>query len=506
MLNISRQFLSNIFSSWVAYLVRMGITFFFVPYVIHTLGGERYGIWVIIFQTVFYFSFFDLGLSTALTRFVSRFLSKHDYRQINKVLNTSNLIYLVLGILLMAGVYVFVKLFFHYFKITDPALVDEGATALLILGIFLAFNFIARSFGDSLGAFHRYDIANVLNISEEIIRTLLMVFCLWQGYSLIALASVILIVSVLKHILSTVILLRLHPQVVFSFRNFDYHTARMLFTYSKIAWGISLCWLVLYNTDTFLLGLMSSPLAAAIYYPGAQLMRPLRNAINAIAVPLLPAVSHINETRERADIQRIYFKVVRYVSFFAFIVTAGVLIYADDFVQLWLTPEFSQTAVIMRILALGTALLLPQIAGNAILFAIEQHRKLLLVLLCESVIKLVLSVILIRMYGVIGMALATALPQILLFTTLYPYLMADALGTSYHRIMKTIAASSLPAILGAIPAAFLMRYIFPPHNFGIFFINVGVVLLAGGVISYYLSDKDDRLRLKDWFRQIAVNR
>ena len=76
---LRRQLIRNAFSSWFAYLVRIAVTFLFVPYIAAVLGGSRYGVSVIIFQTIFYFSLLDAGLTSALTRYVSKFLAARDF-------------------------------------------------------------------------------------------------------------------------------------------------------------------------------------------------------------------------------------------------------------------------------------------------------------------------------------------------------------------------------------------------------------------------------------------
>ncbi|MEA2031187.1 MAG: oligosaccharide flippase family protein [candidate division Zixibacteria bacterium] len=501
MLNVSRQFFRNIFSSWSAYLMRITITFFFVPYITSVLGDARYGVWVIIFQTIFYFSIMDFGLTSALTRYISKFLAHHDFNNINKVLNTANLLYFITGILVLAGVFVFVTMFFNYFKISDPELLYEGKIALMILGAYMAFNFIATPFGNSLGAFHRYDIVNILNISEEIVRTGLMIFMLTQGHGLVALALVILLMTVVKHLIAAGILLRLQPDVRIASADVEKPTARMLFKYSRVSLGISLCWLILYNTDSVLLGFMSSSVAAAVYYPGAQLMHHLRNIVNTVAVPLVPAISHIESTSDISVIRSVYLRAIKYVSFFSFSVAAGVVIYAHDFVKLWLIPEFAQTADIMRILAIGTAVLLPQIIGDAILFAVEKHKKLLTVLVCESVFKLVLAVFLVKEYGMLGMAFAVVIPQVLLFTTLYPYIMSRVVETSYWRITTTVITAGLAGLAITAPTAFLLHWVWTPATWPIFFGNIIGVLIACLVIGFFLVEPEDRQRIKELIKR-----
>jgi len=499
MLNVRQQLFKNVFSSWFAYLVRITITFFFVPYITGVLGDARYGVWVIIFQTIFFFSLLDLGLTSALTRYISKFLAEHDFDRINRVLNTANLMYFVVGLVAFAGIYGFMELFFGYFRISDPTLLTEGKHALLILGGYMAFNFIALPFGNTLGSFHRYDIVNALNIGEEIIRTLLMVYMLWQGHGLVALALVIVLLTVMKHLVAAAILLKIHPEVDIQPQLADRATASMLFSYSRISVGISLCWLIIFNTDAILLGLMGTATAAGIYYPGAQLMRYLRNLINAVALPLIPAVSHEESTGQLERVQRLYLKAVRYVAYFSFAITAAILVYAPDFVKLWLPEEFFEATQVMQVLAVGTMFLLPQVIGNAILFGIEQHRKLLIVLAVESVLKLGLAFWLIRDYGLLGMAFAVAAPQVLLFNTLYPILVARVLGTTYWRIMRTVAFAGGTAFVITAASAFFAHWAVEPSTWTRFFVSGAIVVIIAAVGLWPAAASEDRAWLKAWF-------
>jgi len=306
--------------------------------------------------------------------------------------------------------------------------------------------------------------------------------------------------TVMKHLVGAAILLRIHPDVNIAPRNVHRKTASMLFGYSKISVGISLCWLVIFNTDAFLLGLMGSSVAAGVYYPGAQLMRYLRNLINAVALPLIPVVSHEEAEGELAKVQALYLKAVRYVAVFSFTVAAGVVVYASAFVKLWLPPEFFEAAQVMQILALGSAFLLPQVIGNAILFGIEQHRKLLIVLAVESALKLALAFWLVPRYGLLGMAVAVAAPQILLFNTLYPILVARVLGTTYWQIMRTVAFAGLPSAIGSGMVGLAMRQMIGPEGWGSFAFGVGMIVLVMLAGLWLAASPDDRARLTARFK------
>jgi O-antigen/teichoic acid export membrane protein len=492
LVQLGRQLTKNVFSSWAAYAVRMVIAFFFVPYITSVFGGTRYGVWIIVFQAVNYFLLLDLGLSSALTRFVSKYLSRNDYPAIRRTLNSANAVYLVLGTLVIVGVYAFAELFFGYFKIPDPQLAEEGRLALLVFGVYMGFSFYLLPFGNSLGAFQRYDLVNLLTVIEEIVRAALMVVLLWHGYGLVALAMAILGTTMARHLAAVIILRRLHPEVRLSLAEIDRPTTRRLFEYSRISFGITIGWMVIFNSDSFLLGLLSSSAAAGIYNAGAQLMHHLRNLINAVGTPLVPVVSHLEAEGNMEEVRRIYLKTLRYVSYLSFLLMTGVVVFAPHFVKLWLPAEFAPTGTVMIVLAISSAVFLPQIIGNAVLFGIERHRFILYSLIVEVAMKIVLSVWLVPRYGILGMALASAIPQIVPYTTLYPYLLAKALGIPMGRILATSLKSGFVAVMVSYPTARLATYLVAPRSWIVFGLETVTVAAAALAVLYLTLETSDR--------------
>lgn len=498
MIKLQQQLTRNIFTSWAGYGLRIVISFFFVPYVTAVLGDARYGVWVIVFQTINYFVLLDFGLEKALVRFLSKYLSKDNFEQINRTLNTTFALYLGIGSVIIVGAWLTATFLFDYFDTGNSLLADEGKAALIIIGIYMGARFYLLPFSGSLGGFQRFDLANGLNMAEELLRVALLVWLLSEGYGLPALASAILGVSIVRQLLAIVLLRKLHPRVVINLRLCNRQTARDIFGYSKVTFGITLAWLVIFNTDTVLLGLMASTAAAGVYAPGAQLMLYLRNAVNAVATPLTAAVSHLEAAGDMDAIRRMYLKGVRYASYLSFFMATGVIVYARPFIKLWLEPQFAAAAEVMQILAVSGAFFIPQIIGNAVLFGIDKHRYLLRILQLEAMAKIVLALLLVKPYGLIGMAFAAAAPQFVLYVTMYPILIGRAVQFSPIRILMTSVSTGLQAMFFCLPAAILMRLWIDPADWTALAANVGIVTLMGIVGGYFVMEPADRARLHGW--------
>ncbi len=497
MAQLQKYFLKNIFSSTSAFSVRILLNFFFIPYITSIFGSTRYGVWIVIFQTVSYFTLFDFGINSALTRFVSKAFAKKDFQTINKILSTANLLYFFIGTLIGLLVFLFQEYFFGIFEIGSPELITEGKNALILLGAFLSFQFYMMAFGNSHGAFQRLDISKNLLAIEEIIRIGIMSILLYNGYGLVALASTIVTTTILRSIVGIFLLKRIHPEIKLSFR-FDKDSAKQLFGYSKITFFISLCWLILYGSDSFILGLLSTTAAAGIYAPGAQLMLYIRNIINIIGVPLIPAISHLESNESFERIQTVYLKGLKYISFISFSMATSVIFFAEPFVHLWLDYEFVQTADVMKILAVGTAFFLPQIIGNSILFGCEKHKVILQVVVLETISKLILVIFLVPLFGIVGMATANTIPQVILYTTLYPFLISKVLKISYGRILYEILKTGSLGFIIAYLLSTLLRSYCSIDSWGAFVWQVGIIAIFVLTIGYFILEKDDRKMLRDF--------
>lgn len=498
---LSQQFVKNIFTSSVAFGIRIVLNFFFIPYITFMYGGARYGVWVIIFQTVSYFTLFDCGLNSALTKYVSEYFSKKDFKNINRTLSTANTLYLGIGTIVFIGVLLVARYLFGYFKIDSIEMIAEGKNALTILGLFIAGQFYTMAFGNSHSAFQRHDVIRILNAIEEILRIGVMALLIYSGYGLQALALTILISSLLRSLAGAIWLKKLFPDISFSLTNFDREIGRKLFRYSKITFAISIGWIIMFSSDSFILGLLSSSAAAGIYNPGAQLMLYMRNIINNIGTPLIPAISHLQANEAYERIRAIYLKGLKYVSLVSFVMATGVILYAKSFVALWLDPEFAQTAEVMMILAIGTVFFLPQILGNSVLFGCGKHKYILYVLICEVIGKVLLAFLLIPRWGVQGMALANSIPQVLFYTTLYPLLIGRFLKISYGNIIIILLKTAFPALILTAGSALLLQKYIPVDSWSLLFVHIVIILSINSIYVNYVVEDDDKEILKAFFQR-----
>jgi O-antigen/teichoic acid export membrane protein len=70
-----------------------------IPLLIKGLGTERFGVLVLAWMVVGYFTLFDLGIGRATTKYTSEYLAKKAFPELNRLIWTSLLMLFAIGIL-----------------------------------------------------------------------------------------------------------------------------------------------------------------------------------------------------------------------------------------------------------------------------------------------------------------------------------------------------------------------------------------------------------------------
>ena len=72
-------------------LVRSGLEccgrIFISLYILHRLGDDAFGLWILIFSVTGYYGLFDLGIRSSIIRYVAKFSATDDHAELNRLVN-----------------------------------------------------------------------------------------------------------------------------------------------------------------------------------------------------------------------------------------------------------------------------------------------------------------------------------------------------------------------------------------------------------------------------------
>src|SRR3954453_20056154 len=93
-----RQILRNVGSTWFALGLNVVVGILLSPYILHRLGDDAFGLWILIFSATGYYGLFDLGIRSSIVRFVAKYSANDENEQLNRLVNTAIFSYSLIGL------------------------------------------------------------------------------------------------------------------------------------------------------------------------------------------------------------------------------------------------------------------------------------------------------------------------------------------------------------------------------------------------------------------------
>jgi O-antigen/teichoic acid export membrane protein len=321
-----------------------------VPYVIHHLGPDRYGLLALAWLVVGYFALFNLGIGPATTKFVAELLGKGDTARLPELVWTAlasqTFLGLAGGIALAAASPFLVE---RVLKI--PAdLHPQARLIFLIMAALLPFDFASGSMQGVLGASQRFDLLNAVSLPSSALSYLLPVAALALGFGLPAIVLFLAVARLASFAVVTLLCLRLYPAL----RRicFDFSLVRSLLGFGGWVTLSSAIGPILVYFDRFLLGAVVSIAAVGFYTPPYLISSKLSILPSSMMGTLFPAFS---TSAGRGDAEWIRRTLVRSLKFLILIAGPAALLlafFARPLLTLWLGAKFAaEGTLVLQIMA-----------------------------------------------------------------------------------------------------------------------------------------------------------
>ena len=67
----SRIYARNLGANWIGYGANLAVMFFMSPFVVHSLGNARYGVWTLLTSLTGYLGLVDIGVRGGTGRYIN---------------------------------------------------------------------------------------------------------------------------------------------------------------------------------------------------------------------------------------------------------------------------------------------------------------------------------------------------------------------------------------------------------------------------------------------------
>src|SRR5579862_7817691 len=87
-------------SNYAGQVINLGVWFLLTPFMIPRLGHTQYGLWVLVASFVAYGTLANLGIGSAIVKYVAEYRAKGESETASDLIATSLAIYCVIGLVL----------------------------------------------------------------------------------------------------------------------------------------------------------------------------------------------------------------------------------------------------------------------------------------------------------------------------------------------------------------------------------------------------------------------
>ncbi len=457
---------------WVFPLV---VSFVFTPYIVKMLGTSAYGVLTIVWSVIGYFTFLDLGLGQAVTKFVAEAMGCGDVKKANHAIGAALLVSAVLGtfggcvIFLLSGV-----LARHWLNVP----VEMTAAAILAFRIG-AVGFVIGMFHTmcraTLRGLNRYDVTSLITVMSSMFATVGTAALLFLRCSL----PHIVLLNVGVQLLATLIFIAAAVRIASGLRVApvtNREALRQMLQFGLFATLSRAAYTALRHFDRVVIAAILG--VSAVTFCVVPMMFVDRIAALALEISnvIFPVVSELQGRQREAALAELYLTANRVMTVLSTALCVPLLVFGQRLLALWMGDDFAaQTGFIVVLATLGAMLNnltnipsftadglgKPQVTG---LFAIS-----------AAVLYFALMLPLARVWGINGVALANTLCGAILTPLFVWYVTRRVLGMSGWRLWREALVG--PYSLGLL--LLLLLRLVPQHAIT----NILVLLVVMGLSS-----------------------
>ena len=496
----------NVLTNWMAFVVGVGVNFFLSPFVVHSLGNRQYGIWVLLGSLVGYMGLLDLGVRSAVMRYVARHHARSEDGAASDVASAGLAIFTITGLVALTASVVIAWLLPYLFPIPKE-LLTIARVVIVIGGLNVASALVSGVFGGAVAAMQRFDLLSSMEVGIGVLRAVAVVAALRLGMGLIALSTIQLGCTLLRLIVQYAFIRRLYPELQYRLRGIQRADIGKIFSFSAYTSLLHVSGALIFSADAVVIGAFLPVATITFFSIAASLTDYTRTVISAISQTLTPRASALEGAGQTGELQRILLGVSGGATLVILPIAISFLLRGHSFIGLWMGPSYAELSTpVLIVLAIPLIFAAARMVSISAIIGLNQHRMLVPFIVTEGLLNLALSIYWIHSAGIVGVALGTAIPNFITSVVVIPWALRRLLAIPIGEIWMRFWIRPVVAMLPFAAVTWAIERVWPAHGLVSFFTGVLVALPAAAVGAWFigLSSEERRARSGLLLRPLAV--
>jgi O-antigen/teichoic acid export membrane protein len=476
-----RYFWRNTASSYIRTITRLLLGLILFRALFSGLSEVEFGFWSLLWSLFGYGILLDFGFGFTAQKVVAEKSATGEWGELSRLLST--LLWTFVGLAVILAVF--------FFAIRGPFLgaIDIPASdygmynlAYLIFFAGLALTFPFGLFPEVLQGMQRLDLANWMRTGAVVLNFIGIAIALYLEASFPVIVCVSVVTTLLPNVGALFMAMRLLPEVSLSPRHFDWRVVKSQMGFSIAAYLITFSNLLMAKSDQAVLGFTLGVGVIAAYQAGYKVAEMLNLFTIQLQDALSPAAAHMNASGDNAGLRELLLK----TSKLTFLITTPLYglcaVYLEPLIQLLTGMDtVEQDTVLVGQILLFTVFSsqLTNSCAKRILMMCGYEKKLLVLSLLDALANLGISVALALSYGMVGVAVGSLIPTVLVGWLFILPMALRYLNLSIAQYFQFILSAVAPILLFALCLAGTVYFLPMPAEGGFVALAVRGGLSAG---------------------------
>ena len=467
--------------SVINFCVLLVLSFWITRVQIHMLGERLNGIWLTMAALTGWFALMDFGLNYAVSRFVTKSFSTHDYEECNQYASTGFGLFLLIG----STVFVMSLLFGFGAPYCLPKVEDIGLISIVLIlsGTAFALDFPLRAFvGISLGTM-RHDLVGLANIASRIAGAVMTYLILVSGGKLVALALgniAFMLVQIAAHYR---IARYSFPQMNLSRKNLRRSHVRSLLNYSIFGFIAHIGNMFIFQISKLVISIMFAFEYVTSFNIAITFADLFRNLVMTLTNWMLTWLTFLHSQGLKDELlktMRFGFKSCTYISGF---ITFGLIAWCEPFITRWiLTPEAIESGKInlvywrdivpcVCLMALAAAVRSSLEPNVRYLYATATHHYYAFSNILEGLLNVELCIFLSSRLGLVGFAWGTLIASVVMRGFFLPMIVCRLMERNFFVFYCEMLWFFLTVCIALIVPTIVTRLLVAPNYPSLFLVG-----------------------------------
>jgi O-antigen/teichoic acid export membrane protein len=395
---------ANLLQTLLAFTVSLIVP----PFLVHHMQQAEYSAWVLILQISAYVSYLEIGIQTAIGKFIAEYHAAGDTAASGRVASTAFSILSILGafgIVVLGFIAAEIPFLFHQ---VPAGIIGPMRLGILAIGWSTA---LLLPFSVTQGIFvglQRYAIPATLNSVGRVLPSLAIIVLLLLHGTLMQMALLIAGFNLLNIFAQWYCWQRFAgAEVPLRLFSLDRPTARRLLAYCSVL----AIWLVgslfISGLDTVIVGRYDFH-NTGFYGIASSVTNFMLLIVGSALGPLMPAVSSVQAKRTPRQLGSLLVRTTRYCVLLLMVLALPLLIAGFPLLRIWIGTTYASGAVrFLPVLVLANVIRQLGYPYALMVVATGTQRLATVSPVVEAIVNLTLSLILVRSMGALGVAIGT---------------------------------------------------------------------------------------------------